>query len=81
MQYTWLRDTFHGDKNQAGFNPQAGPPRHYFIRIPPAVIVGLTVIVRDFAFPAAAAREMHTSMERGMERLPHRHAGRTQIRA
>lgn len=55
-----------GDKNQAGSKPQAGLPWHYFIRIPPAVIVGLTVIVRDFAFPAAAAREMHTSIERGM---------------
>lgn len=30
------------------------------------MIVGLTVIVQDFAFPAAAAREMHTSIERGM---------------
>lgn len=59
-------DTFGEDKNQGEPEP-AGTPRYYFIRIPLAVIVGLTVIVRDSpSLCAAAVRETHTSIQRGM---------------
>jgi len=65
MRYTLLRDggTFYGYKNQAG--PELACHGIISSGFHP-VIVRLTVIVRDFAFPTAAAREMHTSIERGM---------------